>query len=61
MKSLLLFLVYRFAGAGVFTFLETWEETNKEIYDITDKEFEQFAVAVYKAVCKNKTLDWSYQ
>lgn len=75
MKRILLFLVYGFAGAGVFTFLEKREETNKEKamrmlqqlkknfsmhQDITDEEFERFATAVYKAIRVNKTLDWSY-
>ena len=74
-KRILLFLVYGFAGAGVFTFLEKREETNKEKamrmlqqlkknltihHNITDEEFERFAVAAYKAIRVNKTLDWSY-
>ena len=75
LKRILLFLVYGFAGAGVFTFLEKRDETNKEKamrmleqlkknfsmhQDITDEEFERFAKAVYKAIRVNKTLDWSY-
>lgn len=75
MKRILLFLVYGFAGAGVFTFLVKGEETNKEKakrmlqqlknnfsmhQDITDEEFERFATALYKAIRVNKTLDWSY-
>ena len=75
MKRILLFLVYGFAGAGVFTFLEKGEETNKEKakrmlqqlknnfsmhQDITDEEFERFATALYEAIRVNKTLDWSY-
>ena len=74
-KRILLFLVYGFAGAGVFTILEKREETNKEKamrmlqqlkknltihHNITDEEFERFAVAAYKAIRVNKTLDWSY-
>ena len=69
-KRIVLFLVYGFGGAGVFTFLEKREETNKEKamrmlqqlkkkftihYDITDEEFERFAVAAYKAIRVNKT------
>ena len=75
MKRILLFLVYGFAGAGVFTFLEKREETNNEKakrllqqlknnfsmhQDITDEEFERFATALYEAIRVNKTLDWSY-
>ena len=75
MKRTLLFLIYGLAGAGVFTFLEKRDESNKVTStkmlqqlkknftmhrNMTDEEFEVLAVAAYRAIHVRKTRDWSY-
>ncbi|XP_068755957.1 two pore potassium channel protein sup-9-like isoform X2 [Montipora capricornis] len=75
MKRTLLFLIYGLAGAGVFTFLEKRDESNKVTStkmlqqlkknltmhrNMTDEEFEVLAVAAYRAIRVRKTRDWSY-
>ena len=74
MKSILVFLVYSFAGAGVFKFLEKREKTNKEkamrmlqqlkktlLYTMTwqTKNLNNLQWQSKKIISVNKTLDWS--
>lgn len=74
MKSIFVFLLYSFAGAGVFKFLEKREKTNKEkatrmlqqlkknlLYIMTwqTKNLSNLQWQSKKIVSVNKTLDWS--
>ena len=74
MKSILVFLVYSFAGAGVFIFQEKREETNKEKAMRTLQQLKKNLVYIMtlqtnnlsnlqwqskKIISVNKTLDWS--
>ena len=70
-----LLLVYGFAGAGIFTLLERQEESHKatskrmlqglknnftKYHNMSDEEFEIFAMAAFNAVRIGQSLDWTY-
>lgn len=70
-----LLLVYGFAGAGIFTLIEKQDESNKAISNrmlqqlkknftkqrnMSDEEFELFAMATYNAVRIGLSVDWTY-
>ena len=70
-----LLLVYGFVCAGIFTLLERQEESHKvtskrmlrglkknltKYHNMSDEEFEIFAMAAFNAVRIGKSLDWTY-